>query len=244
MAGATEIEVEATVLVVDDEPVVIQVVTELLGSRGLRVISADSGEGALELIAKTPIACLLVDKNLPGIDGLEVMARIRQQQPHCACILMTAFSSTESAVKALRLGANDYLEKPFEDLDLVAEKVDHAIKNQRVRFDRDALAERVREYAAEVAQKNAEVGKHRTESDLLEMVMDARIREATDDLRRKAKILRASLDEATQKVAAAAATAKAARDEIGALDLPAPVKDRLRARLDSIASAEAKPART
>lgn len=229
MVGPTETEViPSPVLVVDDEAVIIELLRETLEARGVEVLSEETGEGAIEVLRSTAVTCLLVDKNLPGIDGLEVVRQARRVRPQCACVVMTAFSSTESAVTALRLGANDYLEKPFEDLDLVTEKIDHAIRNQRARFERDQLSERVREYAAQVAQKDAEAGRHRSESELFEMVLQARIREATDDLRRKAKILRAALDETRDRTAE---TAEALRHDIEALDLGVDARDRLFAHL-------------
>ncbi len=231
MSGKEIAEIPNRILVVDDEPVVIELLRELLEDRCDELFTEGTGEKAVERIKRTPLACLLTDKNLPGIDGLKVIRAARQEQPHCACILMTAFSSTESAVKALRLGANDYLEKPFEDLDLVGEKIDNAIRNQRARFERDELSERVRQYATQIAEKDAEVGKHKSESDLFEMVMDARIREATDDLRRKAKIFRGSLDAAHTQIQSSAAML---RETLAGLDLAAAVKDRLWAELTSL----------
>ena len=72
---------------------------------------------------------------------------------------MTAHASKESAVEALRLGAMDYLEKPFDELDLVGEKVDRAMENQRAVFEREALRERIRAYDLQLTEKNEEVKK-------------------------------------------------------------------------------------
>lgn len=185
--GADIPEFPSAVLLVDDEPVILHLLSEIFSARGMTIHTADTGEKAIEILETTGIACLLSDKNLPGIGGLEVIQTTRELQPFCACILMTAFSSTESAVEALRLGAMDYLEKPFEDLDLVAQKVDKAIESQRAQFDRHALLERIRAYHSQLTEKEAEVDKRRSEVEMFEKVLDARIREATDDLRRKAK---------------------------------------------------------
>ncbi len=233
MGGKKTADSTMRILIVDDEPVVIEVLRELLEDRCDELVAEESGEKAVERLKTIPFSCLLTDKNLPGIDGLKVIKVARQEQPRCACILMTAFSSTESAVKALRLGANDYLEKPFEDLDLVAEKVDNAIRNQQARFERDELSERVRRYATQIAEKDAEVGKHKTESDLFEMVMDARIREATDDLRRKAKIFRGALDETRGQIKSSAGVL---RGTLAGLDLAADVEEQLLAELTSLES--------
>jgi DNA-binding response OmpR family regulator len=191
-----------TVLVVDDESVILQLLTDLFNSRGIPVVIADTGEKALETLKTTGVGCLLIDKNLPGIDGLDVIRTARELQPYCACIVMTAYSSTESAVEALRLGAMDYIEKPFADLDLVARKVELATDNQRAQFERNELLERIRAYDAQLNEKDLEVGRRRSEVEMFEMVLDARIREATDDLRRKAKIFEANVKSGDHRMTA------------------------------------------
>src|SRR4051812_5604470 len=129
-----EPESPASVLVIDDEPVVLDLLRRVLADKGLVIRTARDGEEALALVAQEEFACVLADKNLPGIDGIEVVRRIRQSQPHCACIVMTGYASTESAVEALRLGAVDYLEKPFDDLGGVADRVDDLLKQVKGEF--------------------------------------------------------------------------------------------------------------
>jgi len=192
--GTKTVVFPSTVLVVDDEEVILTLLGEMFTSQGMQIITAGSGEEAIEALKSTGVGCLLIDKNLPGMDGIQVIKTARELQPYCACIVMTAFTTSESAVQALRLGAMDYIEKPFDDLDLVLQKVTMAIANQRAQFERNALLERIRAYDAELNAKDEEVGRRRSEVEMFEKVLDARIREATDDLRRKTKIFEARLE--------------------------------------------------
>jgi CheY-like chemotaxis protein len=180
-----------TVLVVDDEPVVLDLFERVLGSRGMAVRTAKNAEEALALIDREGFGCMLTDKNLPGLDGMELIRRVRQVQPYCACIVMTAYASTASAVEALRLGAVDYLEKPFDDMDRVAARVDDALKAMKDECERQVLLARLRAVQGSESQNDApddgtvvepaiEPGKA-TPFEILE----ARVHHATADLRRR-----------------------------------------------------------
>lgn len=182
----------STVLVVDDEDGMVSLFEKALPRRGLKVKPALNGEQALELLNTTSFGCVLVDKNLPGIDGLSVMREARRLQPYCACIVMTAYSSTASAVEALRLGATDYLEKPFDNLDLVVQKVDRAIRSRRAEYERDALFERVKGFEAELARQNERARRQHGELEMLNKLLEVRVREATEDLQKKCEILESS----------------------------------------------------
>ena len=103
------------VLVVDDEPDVRELLEEYFRNNGLDVCSAADGESAVEAIAGDPTRFDLVitDLQLPGRDGLEVLRTARQLNPSCAVVILTGYASLHSAVEAVRLGAYDYLTKPF-----------------------------------------------------------------------------------------------------------------------------------
>jgi DNA-binding NtrC family response regulator len=130
------------VLLVDDEKVVLDVMARMLQASGFSLVVAETGEQALEHLAHQQFACALVDKNLQGMDGLEVIRHVRKRQPRCACVLMTAYASTGSAVEALRLGVVDYLEKPSPELDVLGERIQGAIRAQAVREQQGALRQR------------------------------------------------------------------------------------------------------
>ena len=140
---ATPEEFSTAVLVVDDEPAIVEMLAIHLGARGLPVASAHSGEVAMEKIESGAFGCVLSDRKLPGVDGIEVLRFAKTIQPYCAGIMMTAHVSPESAVEALRLGAADYVEKPFPNVRLVAEKVNRAINHHRTRFERDWVLARL-----------------------------------------------------------------------------------------------------
>jgi two-component system nitrogen regulation response regulator NtrX len=99
-------------LVVDDEPQIIQVVAGILQDEGFEVTTAPDGETALKLAAAEPPDLVLLDINLPGLDGLEVLSELKRRQPLLPVIMISAYGSVENAVKATRLGAYDFIEKP------------------------------------------------------------------------------------------------------------------------------------
>jgi DNA-binding NtrC family response regulator len=185
MYGLEKVEFPDTVLVVDDEPVVVEVLERILPLRGLTVVSVGTVEQASDLLQQQRFGCLLADKNLPGKDGLSLIAEARQVQPHCARILMTAYASTASAVEALRLGATDYVEKPFQDIELLAEKVRLAIAHQRAEFDRVRFLKKLSEFQAELTRKDEEMRGQRTEIEMFNEVLELRVRQATEDLQRE-----------------------------------------------------------
>jgi FixJ family two-component response regulator len=193
MVGIEIVNFPNTVLVVDDEPVVVQVLQRVLPKQGLRVISVSNAEEALGVLQRENFGCMLADKNLPGKDGLTLVAAVRKLQPHCACIVMTAYASTSSAVEALRLGAADYLEKPFQDIELVAEKVRRAIEHQRAEFDRARFLRRLREFEAELGKKEVQVSEQRTEIEMFNEVLETRVQLATRDLQAERDELRRQL---------------------------------------------------
>ena len=99
-------------LVVDDEPQILQVVAGVLQDEGFEVLTAPDGETALRMVAGTPPDLVLLDIALPGLDGLEVLNELRRQYPFLPVIMISAYGSVENAVKATRLGAYDFIEKP------------------------------------------------------------------------------------------------------------------------------------
>jgi DNA-binding response OmpR family regulator len=103
---------KSNILVVDDEPVARQSLTDILRLEGYAVNSVPNGQAAVEYVRTHPVELMIVDLRMPGMDGLEVVQVINQVSPETEVILLTAFGSTESAVQALRLRIHDYLLKP------------------------------------------------------------------------------------------------------------------------------------
>jgi DNA-binding NtrC family response regulator len=103
------------VLVVDDETDIRELIGEYLRNAGLKVAVAPDGRGALALIEREPARYRLIitDLQMPGVDGLEVLRAARQANPSCFVVIVTGYASLDSAIQAVRLGAYDYLTKPF-----------------------------------------------------------------------------------------------------------------------------------
>lgn len=138
-----------TVLLVDDEAIVLDVLTVALEKKGLTVRTAFKVADAMKKLEAEAFGCILVDKNLPDGSGLDVIQRARELQPLCACIVITGYPNVDSILQALRLGAVDYLEKPFPQMALVQEKVVQALARQRLVAEREALFRRVQELQAQ-----------------------------------------------------------------------------------------------
>jgi two-component system, OmpR family, response regulator ResD len=119
------------VLVVDDEPTIAEVVARYLERAGYRTRVAGDGPEALALCAQSPPDLVVLDIMLPGIDGLEVMRRLREQEhPPARVILLTARGREAERIVGLRRGADDYIVKPFSPGELVA-RVEAVLRRER-----------------------------------------------------------------------------------------------------------------
>jgi DNA-binding NtrC family response regulator len=107
------------ILIVDDELQIRRILSVLLTERGYEIAASETGEEALVLQPKFQPDIVLLDINLPGIGGLETLKNLLAQDPRTVCIMMTAFGTIRSAVQAMRLGAFDYLSKPFDNDELL-----------------------------------------------------------------------------------------------------------------------------
>jgi DNA-binding NtrC family response regulator len=132
------------VLIVDDEPSVRESVRMVLKDR-YQVVSAASGNEALDLLNTDPSDVVLLDILMPGIDGLEVLEHIKQRGTTPQVIMLTATKTVKTAVSAMKLGAFDYITKPF-DVDELLLIVDRAVQSA-------ALAREVEALRAEVGQR-------------------------------------------------------------------------------------------
>src|SRR5207253_10481836 len=163
----------------------------LLTEKGLSTRLARNAEEALALLEREEFGCVLADKYLPGLNGIEVLRRVRQTQPYCACIIMTAYASAQSAVRALRIGAIDYIEKPFDDLDSIADRIDEAVQQMKIQYERRAAVTPLRLIDGQGAANELP-----EESDPAEamdgdrepatpIILQSRVQHATSDLRRR-----------------------------------------------------------
>jgi DNA-binding NtrC family response regulator len=116
-----------SILVVDDEPAIQDILTWSLAAEGYRVATAGSGEEALTRVGEQDFDVIVTDIVMPGLDGLEVLERSRVLNPRASVIVMTAYAALETAIVALRRGACDYLEKPFS-VDVLKERVQRLLQ--------------------------------------------------------------------------------------------------------------------
>jgi two-component system response regulator HydG len=118
------------IMIVDDEKIVRESLFHWFAKLGHTVEKASSGFEALERLEKNPFDLLFVDIRMPEMDGIELLEKVKTGYPETLVIIITAYGSIETAVKAMQLGASDYLLKPFKPdyLSLVMEKVTQQIK--------------------------------------------------------------------------------------------------------------------
>ncbi|MBM4288938.1 MAG: sigma-54-dependent Fis family transcriptional regulator, partial [Deltaproteobacteria bacterium] len=101
-----------TILVVDDEPSIVQTISGILQDEGFEVLTAPDGETALHVVEEETPDLVFLDIALPGMDGLEVLQQVKEQRPLLPVVMVSAYGNVENAVKATRLGAYDFIEKP------------------------------------------------------------------------------------------------------------------------------------
>lgn len=111
--------VKPNILVVEDEELMRSILRKILEEAGFQIRTADSAENALEIFSNTEIDITLTDIRMAGMDGLELLDKIKMIEPEALVIIMTAYSSVDSAIAALRKGAYDYVTKPFVNEDLL-----------------------------------------------------------------------------------------------------------------------------
>ena len=109
-----------TVLVCDDDIAILESIEIYLKTEGFNVLKAESGEQALNIIAQNEIQCLVLDIMMPGTDGLQTTLKIREQKKNFPIIMLSAKSEDTDKIAGLGFGADDYVTKPFNPLELVA----------------------------------------------------------------------------------------------------------------------------
>ena len=129
---------EGRILVVDDELSMREVLGITLGREGYEVMLADGGEAALRALDDVTFDLVVTDLRMRGVDGLAVLRAVRERAPGTAVVMLTAFASTDTAVEAMKLGAYDYVTKPFK-LDELQLTIASALERKRLREENQAL---------------------------------------------------------------------------------------------------------
>jgi two-component system NtrC family response regulator len=124
--------VTKSILLVDDEPHVLRVTQVRLLNAGYDVTVAPGGAEALDILARKPHSLMITDLMMPGISGMDLVRRVKADQPDMPVIVVTAYGSVETAVQAMKAGAVDYLTKPIDEDELNL-AVDRALEHQHMR---------------------------------------------------------------------------------------------------------------
>jgi len=121
----------ATILIVDDDQQLKRSFEKLLSDEVYTILTASSGEEGVAIIRSARVDLVILDVNLPGMNGLETFRAMRKMSPKLTGIIMTAFSTTERAIEAMKLGAFDYITKPFDIPDMLT-VIDQAVEAGRL----------------------------------------------------------------------------------------------------------------
>lgn len=146
---------EAHILVVDDEGAIRYSISKTLQRLGYQVHTAETGEEALEMMQRQEYDVVLTDIRMPGLSGVELLARIKEQAPDAVVILLTGYASLETAIESLRLGAHDYLVKPSSSQD-IRNSVAEGLERARNLKHRRQLLSAIRESAEELVGTGGE----------------------------------------------------------------------------------------
>ena len=132
----------ASILIVDDEASILASLEGILEDEDYDVHQAESGEQALRVMREVPVDLVLLDIWMPGMDGLETLQHIKNDHPDVQVVMMSGHGTIETAVRATKLGAYDFIEKPLS-LDKVALIVSHALEQKRLEEENRNLRQRL-----------------------------------------------------------------------------------------------------
>jgi two-component system response regulator PilR (NtrC family) len=138
MAGLHTIRRRASILVIDDEEIMREILETLLTREGYQVRLAASGEEGLELARSSPFDAAIVDVMMPGLDGIATLHELRKMDDDLPVLMITAFASVETAIAAMKMGAFDYITKPFKN-DEVLVVVRNAVERRQLVAENTAL---------------------------------------------------------------------------------------------------------
>jgi two-component system NtrC family response regulator len=132
------------ILVIDDEATQRDVLTGYLKKKGYKIFSASSGREGIEIAGRNPVDIILSDFKMPDLNGIEVLERVKIINPEISFVIVTAYGTVENAVKAMRLGAFDYISKPvdLDELDLMIERI---IEHKNLKSENQLLKTQLQE---------------------------------------------------------------------------------------------------
>ena len=140
---AVTVEATAKVLVIEDDEVLRQLLIDVLSDQGYEVEAAETGEEGLRAMEQDVFDIVLLDINLPGMDGMDVLRLVPARQPDAQVVMMTAFGTVDTAVEAMKQGAFDYINKPFSTDELLL-TINRALEEQDLRREVARLRQKAR----------------------------------------------------------------------------------------------------
>ena len=130
--GEDASERTSRILVVDDEEVIRRLLTEVLAEEGYWVTTVSDGQQAIDLLERERFNLIITDMVMPGVSGIEVLRAAQRIDPQCPVVVLTGYPSVDSVRRLVRLGASDYIAKPF-NVDVLRVTVAKLLEMRRVR---------------------------------------------------------------------------------------------------------------
>jgi DNA-binding NtrC family response regulator len=132
------------ILILDDEAAQRDILTGYLKKKGCKIYSASSGREGIEIIKNNPVDIILSDFKMPDLNGIEVLEQVKKLNPEISFVIVTAYGTVENAVKAMRLGAFDYISKPvdLDELDIMIERI---IEHKNLKSENQLLKTQLQE---------------------------------------------------------------------------------------------------
>jgi C4-dicarboxylate-specific signal transduction histidine kinase len=131
------------ILIVDDEPVILQILTAVFEGEPYRLTCVDTGVEALQVIETVGCDLLITDKNLPDINGMSLLRACKERDPMSEVIVITAYGSLDTAIRAVELHAFDYLLKPLDNVFEIRTKAERALEKRRLAVENRQLLQRL-----------------------------------------------------------------------------------------------------
>jgi two-component system response regulator PilR (NtrC family) len=154
--------------IIDDEPIIHEVLGDLLTAEGYNVESSFNGEEALDKHSPDTYDLILLDLLMPGMNGIEVLNKIKKIDPHAVIIIITAYASVESAISAMKKGAFDYIQKPFKHEELLL-TIERAWEHKKLQDENIRLKD---ELKSKFSFENI-IGKSKVMNDLFDIIKAA-----------------------------------------------------------------------
>ena len=131
------------ILIVDDEPVILQILSAVFDESPYRITCVDTGVEALAVIETVGCDLLITDKNLPDVNGMSLLRACKERDPLSEVIVITAYGSLDTAIRAVELDAFDYLLKPLDNVFEIRTKADRALEKRRLAVENRSLVQRL-----------------------------------------------------------------------------------------------------